>query len=131
MLDFRNTQCVTTRIFIVTVTDTSIQEDVGHADIGGGGDSIVDSHAGAVRSPPQPQGAGALSPVLSPTSPTSDTEHTTGTNMTNKFFSFRAVHSWSQSYKTFFLINVFTYFDELQGHFIINEFFLYVKNAQA
>ena len=80
-------------IFTITVTDTSIQEDVGHADIGGGGDSIVDSHAGAVRSPPQPQGAGALSPILSPTSPTSDTEHTTGTNMTNNFFFFRTVRS--------------------------------------
>ena len=49
------------------------------------GDSVLESHAGAVASPPAVRGADALSPVLSPTSPTSDTEHTTGTNNTNNF----------------------------------------------
>ena len=50
------------------------------------GDSVLESHAGAVASPAAVRGADALSPVLSPTSPTSDTEHTTGTNNTNNFF---------------------------------------------
>ena len=62
-------------IFLLLVTDTSLQEEVvrGGVDVG-----AVESHPGAVR------GAEAFSPVLSPTSPTSDTEHTTGTNTTNK-----------------------------------------------
>ena len=72
------------------MTDTSIQDEPhpGASD-SFRGDSVVDSHAGAVASPPAVRGADALSPVLSPTSPTSDTEHTTGTNNTNNFFSFR------------------------------------------
>ena len=71
-------------IFLLLVTDTSLQEEVvrGGVDVG-----AVESHPGAVR------GAEAFSPVLSPTSPTSDTEHTTGTNTTNKRELFIAVFS--------------------------------------
>lgn len=69
------------------MTDDSFHDGGnGSAAMGAGIDSLVDSTAGAVTSPPNR--CDALSPVLSPTSPTSDTEQTTGILITLTKVSF-------------------------------------------